>query len=118
MRVPSRIGIMSLRSLFATGSTACSSQSRRATIPDTLSVVAVVLIASLAMACRSLSRPESFEAAKSPEQIVFARSKDDIVSGGVLFTPPPDSAKPLAIVWIHGWGVNFYEPTYIAIGRA
>jgi dienelactone hydrolase len=81
-------------------------------------LTAVVLIASLAMACGLSSRPETIDAAKSPEQIVFARSKDDVVSGGVLFAPQRDSAKPLAIVWIHGWGVNFYEPTYVAIGRA
>ena len=88
----------------------------RMTNPPALT--AVVLIASLAMACGLLSRPEAIDAAKSPEQIVFARSKDDVVSGGVLFAPQRDSAKPIAIVWIHGWGVNFYERTYVAIGRA
>jgi len=88
----------------------------RMTSPSALT--AVVLITSLALACGVLSRPEAIDAAKSPEQIVFARSKDDVVSGGVLFAPPRDSAKPIAIVWIHGWGVNFYQPTYVAIGRA
>ena len=44
--------------------------------------------------------------------------RDDIVSGGMMFSPPRDSPKPLAIIWIHGWGVNFYEPAYVAIGRA
>ena len=24
----------------------------------------------------------------------------------------------VAIIWIHGWGVNFYSPTYVGIGRA
>ncbi|MGO8699669.1 MAG: alpha/beta hydrolase [Limisphaerales bacterium] len=57
-------------------------------------------------------------AGKFPEQIVYVRSHDDIVSGGAIFTPPTDSAKPVAIIWIHGWGVNFYEPTSVAIGRA
>jgi pimeloyl-ACP methyl ester carboxylesterase len=79
-------------------------------------VVAVALVASLVTACGS--RPEAIDAAKSPEQIVFARSEDDVVSGGVLFSPPPESAKPLAVIWIHGWGVNFYQPSYVAIGRA
>ena len=27
-------------------------------------------------------------------------------------------AKPIAVLWIHGWGVNFYYPTYVGIGRA
>jgi dienelactone hydrolase len=88
----------------------------RMTRPPTLT--AVVLIASLVTACGLLSRPEAIDAAKSPEQVVFARSQDDVVSGGVLFSPPRDSAKPLAIIWIHGWGVNFYQPSYVAIGRA
>jgi pimeloyl-ACP methyl ester carboxylesterase len=79
-------------------------------------LIAVVLIASLVTACGS--PPEAINAAKSPEQIVFARSQDDILSGGMMFSPPRDSAKPLAIIWIHGWGVNFYEPSYVAIGRA
>src|SRR5260370_41654605 len=51
-------------------------------------------------------------------EIVYVRSEDNIVSGGAIFTPPKDSAKPVAIIWIHGWGVNFYQPTYVAIGRA
>jgi len=55
---------------------------------------------------------------KFAEQIVYVRAKDDIVNGGVLFAPPKNSVKPIAIIWIHGWGVNFYSPTYVAIGRA
>lgn len=39
-----------------------------------LVLTAVVLIVSLAMACGRSSRPEAIDAAKSPEQIVFARS--------------------------------------------
>jgi len=57
-------------------------------------------------------------AGKFPEEIVYVRSQDGIVSGGAIFTPPRNSAKLVAIIWIHGWGVNFYEPTYVAIGRA
>ncbi|HTL56066.1 MAG TPA: alpha/beta fold hydrolase [Candidatus Limnocylindrales bacterium] len=62
--------------------------------------------------------PEKMAAGKFPEQIVYVRSQDDIVSGGAVFTAPKDSARPIAIIWIHGWGVNFYQPTYVAIGRA
>ncbi len=53
-----------------------------------------------------------------PEELVSVRSKDDIVNGGVVFTPRKESAKPVAVIWIHGWGVNFYQPTYVNIGRA
>ncbi len=65
-----------------------------------------------------LPRPERMAPGKFPEQIVYVRSSDDIVNGGVIFTPPKNAAKPIAIIWIHGWGTNFYSPTYVMIGRA
>ena len=61
---------------------------------------------------------ENQEAGKFTEQLVQVQSKDDIVDAGALFSPPRDAAKPIAVIWIHGWGVNFYSPTYVAIGRA
>jgi len=54
---------------------------------------------------------------KFPEELVYVRSEDDIINGGAIFTPPKSLAKPIAIIWIHGWGVNFYYPTYVMIGR-
>ena len=64
------------------------------------------------------SRPERMNAGKFPEQLVYVRSQDDIINGGVIFTPPKDLAKSVAVIWIHGWGVNFYSPTYVGIGRS
>ena len=61
---------------------------------------------------------EAITAGKFPEELVYVRSQDDIVNGGAIFTPPKDLAKPIAVIWIHGWGVNFYYPTYVMIGRA
>ena len=52
------------------------------------------------------------------ERLVQVHSKDDIVDTGALFAPPKDVAKPIAVIWIHGWGANFYSPTYVAICRA
>jgi pimeloyl-ACP methyl ester carboxylesterase len=52
-----------------------------------------------------------------PEQIVFAKSSDDILNAGIMFTAKKEIAKPIAVIWVHGWGVNFYSPTYISIGR-
>lgn len=63
-------------------------------------------------------RAEREMALRFPEQLVFARSQDGIVNGGALFAPGKASAKSIAILWIHGWGVNFYYPTYVKIGRA
>ena len=78
-------------------------------------IAAIVL---LAIACAGHNRPEVESEPRSPEQIVYAHSSDDVYDAGVLFAPPRDSAKRIAIVWIHGWGVNFYQPSYVAIGRA
>ena len=63
-------------------------------------------------------RPETMKPGKFPEQLVYARSTDDIVNAGGFFIPPKESAKPVAVIWVHGWGVNFYSPTYVGIGRA
>jgi pimeloyl-ACP methyl ester carboxylesterase len=53
-----------------------------------------------------------------PEEIVFVKSSDDILDAGVVFNAKNELAKHIAVIWIHGWGVNFYSPTYISIGRA
>lgn len=50
------------------------------------------------------SRPENQRAGKFPEELVYVRSIDDIVNGGAIFASPKDSAKPIAVIWIHGWG--------------
>jgi pimeloyl-ACP methyl ester carboxylesterase len=57
------------------------------------------------------------EAREFTEQLVQVQSKDDIVDSGALFAPPKDG-KPIAVIRTHGWGVNLYSPTYVAIGRA
>jgi pimeloyl-ACP methyl ester carboxylesterase len=63
-------------------------------------------------------RPENQKPGKFPEQIVYVRSSDDVVNAGVMFSPPQTQSKPLAVIWVHGWGVNFYLPSYVGIGRA
>ena len=55
---------------------------------------------------------------KYPEELVYAQASDDIENGGAFFIPPKESARPVAVIWVHGWGVNFYSPTYVRIGRA
>src|SRR5215813_14325939 len=55
--------------------------------------------------------PENQKPGKFPEQLVFVRSVDDVVSGGVRFTPPKESSRTLTIIWVHGWGANFYTPS-------
>ena len=57
-------------------------------------------------------------AGKFPEELVYVRSDDDIINGGAVFAPPKALAKPVAVLWVHGWGANFYSPTYVMVGRA
>lgn len=63
-------------------------------------------------------RPVTVSIGQFPEELVYVRSDDDVVNAGAMFKPPKDSAGPVAIIWIHGWGANFYSPTYVMIGRA
>lgn len=62
-------------------------------------------------------RPENLNPGQFPEELVFVRSTDDVVSGGVMFASPSQASKRLAIIWVHGWGANFYSPSYVGIGR-
>jgi dienelactone hydrolase len=55
---------------------------------------------------------------KFTEEIVYAQSEDGVPSAGVLFAASKDSARSTAVIWIHGWGVNFYQPSYVKVGRA
>jgi dienelactone hydrolase len=52
-----------------------------------------------------------------PEELIYMMSRDTIFNAGLLFHPKKELAKPVVIIWVHGWGVNFYSPTYISIGR-
>ncbi len=63
-------------------------------------------------------RAEQVTPGKFPEQLVYVWSKDEIRNGGCLFTAPKDSTRSTAVIWIHGWGVNFYDAAYVKIGRA
>ncbi len=50
--------------------------------------------------------------------LVHALTSDDLFHTGAFFRPSADVAKPLALLWIHGGGQNFYHPTYLRIGAS
>jgi pimeloyl-ACP methyl ester carboxylesterase len=81
-----------------------------------VAVIALVLLVSGFFLGKWFSRRDSV--GKYPEELVYARASDGIVNGGAFFIPPKESAKPVAVIWVHGWGVNFYSPTYVKVGRA
>src|SRR5258707_4811346 len=83
-----------------------------------MAIVIAAIGAGLAMGKSFAGPADNQKAAGFAEQIVQVQTKDDIVDSGALFGPPKDVAKPVAVIWIHGWGVNFYSPTYVAINRA
>ncbi len=83
-----------------------------------IATVLAVIGAALPKERSVAAEADNQKAGKFAEQIVQVECKDDIVDSGVLFAPPKDVAKPIAVVWIHGWGVNFYSPTYVAISRS
>ncbi|MBI1874121.1 MAG: alpha/beta hydrolase [Acidobacteria bacterium] len=89
--------------------------------PRWLSGIAAVLVAAAVLFLlwqRYAPHRITVTEGKFPEELVYVRSTDDIVNGGVMFTASTTSVKPIAVLWIHGWGTNFYSPTYAVIGRA
>ena len=93
-----------------------NSKSKRGFI---LAVIAVLVFAGTIFLLWQRYGPRSakLNPAKLPEELVSVRSDDDILSSGAMFTPQKDVAKPIAVIWVHGWGVNFYQPAYVNIGR-
>jgi pimeloyl-ACP methyl ester carboxylesterase len=90
------------------------------TWPQVAALAAVITLLATALALRQRFGPRAVTvtAGTGPEELVYVRSSDDIIDGGAIFMPPKGSAKPIAVIWIHGWGVNFYHPTYVRTGRA
>jgi pimeloyl-ACP methyl ester carboxylesterase len=88
--------------------------------PRSLGAGAALLLAAAAglLWLRHAPRRITVTEGRFPEELVYIRSADEIVNGGVMFTAQKTPAQRVAIVWIHGWGTNFYSPTYAVIGRA
>jgi pimeloyl-ACP methyl ester carboxylesterase len=79
----------------------------------------MVMIFALIIAFDSFGQGKfKFPEATLPEELVYAMSNDTVFNAGLLFYTKKESTKPVAIIWVHGWGVNFYSPSYISVGRA
>jgi pimeloyl-ACP methyl ester carboxylesterase len=57
-------------------------------------------------------------AAQTREELVTVRTADDLIQTGLLVTPVETPRRPVAVIWIHGAGQNFYFPSYVSIARA
>src|SRR5690242_7395767 len=53
----------------------------------------------------------------SAEELVYARASDGVVNGGAFFAPAAGVDKRIAVIWIHGTGINFYYPSYVNVAR-
>ena len=79
----------------------------------------MVVIFALTIAFNSYGQDKfKFSGATLPEEVVYTMSDDTVFNAGLLFHAKKESTKPIAIIWVHGWGVNFYSPSYVSIGRA
>jgi pimeloyl-ACP methyl ester carboxylesterase len=56
-------------------------------------------------------------APKVTEELVHVQTSDGITNGGAVFAAAARSASPIAVIWIHGSQVNFYDPSYVKIAR-
>ncbi|HTV02230.1 MAG TPA: alpha/beta hydrolase [Luteitalea sp.] len=61
-------------------------------------------------------RDVTVSAGAFPEELVYARTSDDVINGGAFFSST-GTGRP-AVIWIHGWGTSFASPTYTATARA
>ncbi len=51
------------------------------------------------------------------DELVYTESEDGIILAGLVIRPGTQAAKTVAVVWIPGFSINFYHPSFIAIGR-
>jgi len=79
----------------------------------------IVIILALTTVFNSFGQVNlKFPEATLPEEVVYAASNDSVINAGLLFHPKKDFENSIAVIWVHGWGVNFYSPSYVSIGRA
>jgi pimeloyl-ACP methyl ester carboxylesterase len=75
------------------------------------------LIATGFLAAHQDTATKQHGAPKVAEELVFVQSADGVTSGGAMFTAIARAASPIAVIWIHGSQLNFYDPGYVKIAR-
>lgn len=76
-----------------------------------------ILSASQDVAPNQASTARQATARTVTEELVSVQSSDGITSGGAIFAAAAGSARPIAVIWIHGSQLNFYDPGYVKICR-
>jgi len=80
-----------------------------------LAIIGIALLAPSLFERTLAAQSKDKIAGEFREQIVQVRSEDDIVDTGVLFAPLKKDAKAIAMIWIHGWGVNFFNQAALVV---
>jgi pimeloyl-ACP methyl ester carboxylesterase len=82
--------------------------------------IAIVILAFAAtgfLSARQTITTTKETTAKVAEELVHVQTSDGITNGGAVFAAAGRSASPIAVIWIHGAQVNFYDPSYVKISR-
>jgi len=79
---------------------------------------AVIALVPLGTGRSESQNPATSTNKPTREELVSVRTEDGLVMTGLQVAPERPSSRPLAVIWIHGAGANFYLPSYVAIARA
>jgi pimeloyl-ACP methyl ester carboxylesterase len=85
--------------------------------PRLIAIVILAFAATGFLPARQNVPTKKETAGKVTEELVYVETSDGITNGGAMFAAPVSSASPIAVIWIHGSLLNFYDPSYVKIGR-
>ena len=82
-----------------------------------IAIMILVFAATGFLPARQNVATKNETAPKVTEELAHVQTSDGITNGGAVFAPAVGSASPLAVIWIHGSQLNFYDPSYVKIAR-
>jgi pimeloyl-ACP methyl ester carboxylesterase len=85
--------------------------------PRPITIVILAFVATGFLPSRQNVTTRKETAPKVTEELVHVQTSDGITNGGAVFAAPVSPASPLAVIWIHGSQLNFYDPSYVKIAR-
>ena len=85
--------------------------------PQLIATVILAVAATGFLSARQNVTTKKPTAPKVTDELVYVQTSDGITNAGAVFAAAANSASPIAVIWIHGSLLNFYEPTYVKIGR-
>jgi pimeloyl-ACP methyl ester carboxylesterase len=86
-------------------------------LAQSMAITILAFAATTFLSARQNVPPKKETPLKVTEELVHVQTNDGITNAGALFRAPVGSASPIAVIWIHGSQLNFYDPSYVKIGR-